>query len=110
MSNTSFCHVIGCDNLEGDFLEPYADISGTGVLVGFIGTAYLAFVLVTVSYFLAFDPSENPFNSRITVDEDAANAYWKPNPIDKRLIAWIRKPSLLISSTHERLRAAFDEA
>ncbi|KAF4817579.1 hypothetical protein CGCSCA5_v005876 [Colletotrichum siamense] len=30
MSNTSFCHAIDCYNLTGDFLESYADISGTG--------------------------------------------------------------------------------
>ncbi|KAK2762038.1 hypothetical protein CKAH01_16235 [Colletotrichum kahawae] len=110
MSNTSFCHAIDCYNLTGDFLEPYGDISGTGVLVGFIGTAYLVFLLVTVSYFLAFDPGENPFKGRITADEDAENPRWKPNPIHQRLIAWLRKPSLLMPSTRERLRAAFDEA
>ncbi|KAH9226812.1 hypothetical protein K456DRAFT_1932739 [Colletotrichum gloeosporioides 23] len=109
MSNASFCHAIDCDNLKGDPLEPYADISGTGVLIGFIGTAYLVLLLVTVSYFLAFDPNENPFKNRITAHEDAENPHWKPNPIDKILIAWLRKPSLLMPGTRERLRAAFDE-
>ncbi|KAF4906641.1 hypothetical protein CGCVW01_v012778 [Colletotrichum viniferum] len=110
MSNTTFCHAINCTDLKGNFLEPYADISGTGVLIGFIGTAYLVLLLVTVSYFLAFDPSQNPFKGRVTAYEDAEDPHWKQNPIDQRLIACLRKPSVLMSSTRERLQSAFDEA
>lgn len=110
MSNTTFCHAINCTDLKGNFLEPYADISGTGVLIGFIGTAYLVLLLVTVSYFLAFDPSENPFKGRVTAYEDAEDPHWKPNPIDQRFIACLRKPSVLMSSTRERLQSAFDES
>ncbi|KAF0323547.1 hypothetical protein GQ607_009228, partial [Colletotrichum asianum] len=36
MSNASLCHAIDCDNLKGDPLEPYADISGTGVFWLFV--------------------------------------------------------------------------
>ncbi|KAK1999796.1 hypothetical protein LX36DRAFT_655132 [Colletotrichum falcatum] len=106
----SHCPTIDCHNMTDRPLQPYADISGAGVLIGFVGTAYLVLLLVILNYFLAFDPNEDPFKGHAATRENYETSHWRPNPIDQRLITWLRKSTLLMPSTRKRLRAAFDEA
>ncbi|KAK1477975.1 hypothetical protein CABS01_03277 [Colletotrichum abscissum] len=40
--------------------EPNSDIAGRGVLIGFVGTGYLVFLLLVVHYFVAYDPDLPP--------------------------------------------------
>ncbi|KAM5378820.1 hypothetical protein ACJZ2D_004293 [Fusarium nematophilum] len=61
-------------------LEPYGDVSGPGVLAGFLGTAWLAVGLVVVHYFVAFNPHENPFQMPGQATEDGR--HFTANQID----------------------------
>ncbi|KAF6815909.1 hypothetical protein CMUS01_12359 [Colletotrichum musicola] len=73
---------MACD--EGcyrEILEPNPDIGGLGVLIGFLGTAWLSVLLVVIRYVLAFDPHVDPLhNPGLRLE-----ASWKPNPIDIRI-------------------------
>ncbi|KAK0624061.1 hypothetical protein B0T14DRAFT_565370 [Immersiella caudata] len=74
---------------EAGELQPNPDIGGTGVFVGFVGTAWSVVALVILYYFLALDPLKSPYwtpgNSEDDADDDFA-----PNPIDKFVIESIR--------------------
>ncbi|KAL4730875.1 hypothetical protein ACLX1H_002917 [Fusarium chlamydosporum] len=63
-------------------LKPYSDISGPGVVAGFLGTAWLAVIFVLLHYLFAFDPYENPFESSYQRISDRTDGVWRPNPID----------------------------
>ncbi|OTA64235.1 hypothetical protein K449DRAFT_464141 [Hypoxylon sp. EC38] len=56
-------------------LQAYGDISGLGVLISFLGSAWFAVILLIVKYFLVFDPKVNPFQREAnhTNDENASN-------------------------------------
>ncbi|TPX10114.1 uncharacterized protein E0L32_001311 [Thyridium curvatum] len=65
-------------------LEPYGDVAGPGVLIGFLGTAWFAIGFVILHYVFAFDPDETPFHSVRRAQEVAApsSTRWKANPVD----------------------------
>ncbi|KAF5010557.1 hypothetical protein FDECE_3299 [Fusarium decemcellulare] len=93
-----------CTNSTIPNLEPYADISGIGVIIGFVGTAYTMVLLLIGHYCLAFDPEEtcssqhqattartaeemvhNPGGieeGTSTSHESSTINSWRPNPID----------------------------
>ncbi|RSL91284.1 hypothetical protein CEP52_014291 [Fusarium oligoseptatum] len=75
------------DNLS--YPEPYEDIEGVGVLVGFLGTAWLTIAMVLVHYLVFFDPELDPF-ADITCRDHAEEAF-KGNPIDKMLLGFVRR-------------------
>ncbi|EQB55227.1 hypothetical protein CGLO_04880 [Colletotrichum gloeosporioides Cg-14] len=105
-----FCPVIDCYNLSETSIQAYPDISGNGVLIGFMGTAYLVLLLVIGNYFLAYDPTDCPFNSGNSKNESINRELWRPNPIDERFLRWVRKgPLVFTDDTCARLRMAFDE-
>ncbi|OHE96639.1 hypothetical protein CORC01_08096 [Colletotrichum orchidophilum] len=79
------------------------------VLIGFMGTAYIVFALILVHYFVAYDPEAPPPRQNLSIERQVrstvrrvltgagtvANApvdpiYWTPNPIDVKLLAWLR--------------------
>lgn len=62
--------------------EPYPDISGRGVIIGFVGPAYFVFILLVGNYLLAHDPERAPFSSEHTSAVPAEFSWWRPNPID----------------------------
>lgn len=86
-------------------LKPYGDIAGTGVscfefspplshdangdathfkvVIGFMGTAWLAVALIICHYFVAFDPCEGPF-------AESGNERIRGNPIDLMVIDLVR--------------------
>ncbi|TDZ54750.1 hypothetical protein CTRI78_v006038 [Colletotrichum trifolii] len=53
------CPHLNCLNRTLNF-EPNPDIAGNGVVIGFVGTAYLVFVLLLAHYFVAYDPKCPP--------------------------------------------------
>ncbi|KAF4899243.1 hypothetical protein CGCF415_v010528 [Colletotrichum fructicola] len=83
-----FCPVIDCYNLSETSIQAYPDISGNGVLIGFMGTAYLVLLLVIGNYFLAYDPTDCPFQSGNSKNENINRELWRPNPIDERFLRW----------------------
>ncbi|KAL3295306.1 hypothetical protein RB213_005380 [Colletotrichum asianum] len=106
-----FCPAIDCYNLSETSIQAYPDISGNGVLIGFMGTAYLVLLLVIGNYFLAYDPTDCPFQSGNSKNENINRELWRPNPIDERFLRWVRKgPLVFADDTCARLRMAFDES
>ncbi|KAK1533784.1 hypothetical protein CPAR01_10492 [Colletotrichum paranaense] len=53
--------------------EPNSDIAGRGVLIGFVGTGYLVFLLLVVHYFVAYDPDLSPVQ-QVSDDERQSQA------------------------------------
>ncbi|KAK3357258.1 hypothetical protein B0T25DRAFT_604039 [Lasiosphaeria hispida] len=88
---------LNCDGQQNE-LKAYPDIAGAGVLIGFLGTAYLA-VIITVGYFcLAFDPDKDPFGPSDTPADDSGmgvavspSPSWAGNRVDKHIIDFIAR-------------------
>lgn len=57
------------------------------MLIGFLGTAWLAVLLVVVRYVLVFDPHVDPLHNA----KSGKGTGWKPNPIDVRMIKVFKK-------------------
>ncbi|KAK1757340.1 hypothetical protein QBC47DRAFT_442184 [Echria macrotheca] len=109
------------DRLE---VEPYADISGIGAHVGYLGTAYLVIVILSGYYFLAFDPLRSPFTESeipLHLEEESAGVeaekrgikrQWEPNPIDVACVGFCRrvfaKPAR--PSIHEQPSSQLEDA
>ncbi|KAI8717239.1 hypothetical protein NCS52_00799100 [Fusarium sp. LHS14.1] len=73
--------------------ELYEDIEGLGVLIGFLGAAWLVIAMIVVHYLVFFDPELDPFD-----DAAACRGYaegretsFKPNPVDVMLLGSIRR-------------------
>ncbi|ORY63335.1 uncharacterized protein BCR38DRAFT_524914 [Pseudomassariella vexata] len=87
-----------CSNATSPELEAYGDISGIGVIIGFVGTSYLVLLHVGVYYLLVFDPSKYPFNTKSidsprdkeTEHEGNTPSWWKPNPVDSMFLGSLR--------------------
>ncbi|KLU92183.1 hypothetical protein MAPG_11129 [Magnaporthiopsis poae ATCC 64411] len=95
-----------CGALEGNSrkmsIQPYSDISGKGILIAFLGSTYLALVLLIGNYLMAFDPTANPFatepdsgdlGTSVSGPRSKADAaeWWRPNPVDCLLLGWVRR-------------------
>ncbi|KAK8121245.1 hypothetical protein PG999_005365 [Apiospora kogelbergensis] len=66
-------------------LEPYGDISGLGVIIGFVGTGYFVLILVILNFFLSYDPTQCPWPGQ------ASKFHWRPNSIDFMFLRWVRR-------------------
>jgi len=83
------------------------------VLAGFLGTAYLAVVVVVGFYLLAFDPEKDPFE----LGGDAIfnrDSLWRPNQVDKLLLKFVRHRIFkvrraLANPLKQRLEKAFND-
>ncbi|OTA68716.1 hypothetical protein K449DRAFT_419347 [Hypoxylon sp. EC38] len=96
--------------------DPFAitaepDISGLGVLVGFLSTAYIILAIIIVYYVVGYDPTLNPFR---TTEQDTL-IWARPNPFDQ-LVLKVARRILCIDplqwQTYRkdgRLAAAFDK-
>ncbi|EEY21308.1 predicted protein [Verticillium alfalfae VaMs.102] len=62
-------------------IEPNSDISGLGILAGFLGTAYLAVVIITAHFFLAYDPNKRPDHGIVTSDQDCETQQLQPSRV-----------------------------
>ncbi|KAF6783880.1 hypothetical protein CSOJ01_15836 [Colletotrichum sojae] len=71
-------------------LEPYGDISGLGVVLGFVISAWLTVLLLIAYYFFAFDPEADPFRSAGGQNESTTYSH-KPNPFDVLLAGFTRR-------------------
>lgn len=62
------------------------------MLVGFLGTAWFAVILVLLRYLIAFDPEKNPFQSAEAghPDQGTEHHVWVPNYIDVLLLKSLR--------------------
>ncbi|KAJ4111367.1 hypothetical protein NW768_011946 [Fusarium equiseti] len=67
---------------RGSEIEPYGDIAGPGVIAGFLGTAWLAVIFVTLHYLFVFDPYDNPFQNSDGNNTSEAGNPWRENSID----------------------------
>ncbi|KAF6818516.1 hypothetical protein CPLU01_13304 [Colletotrichum plurivorum] len=75
-------------------LEANPDIGGIGVLIGFVGTAWLVVALVAVRYILYFDPEVDPFHDDRKDEDGSHKREWRPNHTDVRTVGrfrWLRK-------------------
>ncbi|RTE81097.1 hypothetical protein BHE90_004416 [Fusarium euwallaceae] len=74
---------------EVSYPEPYEDIEGVGVLVGFLGTAWLMIAMLLVYYLVFYDPELDPFADKSC--QGRTQAVFKANPIDEMLLGFIRR-------------------
>ncbi|KAK3317148.1 hypothetical protein B0T19DRAFT_469802 [Cercophora scortea] len=90
-------------------LKPYPDIGGPGVLVGFLGNAWIVVTLVVLHYFLAFDPAKDPFQrpEKPGLEKDEDSHTWRPNYVDRVAIKWFRRFSGFAG--RPRLETAFTQ-
>lgn len=68
------------------------------VLVGFMGAAYLAILVLTVYYFLAFEPRQNPFVSSQNVSQESTERATDD------IIPLIQRNSISMSDCHDGSR------
>ncbi|KXH38450.1 hypothetical protein CNYM01_09586 [Colletotrichum nymphaeae SA-01] len=90
------------------------DVSGIGVIVGFVGTGGLIILLLTVHYLFAYDPTLDPFRTL----QQTHTKTSRPNAIDVAFLGWFRehmthfgfKPTWLDDARRAKtLRDAFDK-
>ncbi|KAI1768744.1 hypothetical protein GGR53DRAFT_350406 [Hypoxylon sp. FL1150] len=67
-------------------IEPYADISGPGVIASFTGTAYMVILFLLIYYIFIFDPKVDPFR---VLDDNISKSYYV-NPVDDTVLRNIR--------------------
>ncbi|KAF4821827.1 hypothetical protein CGCSCA5_v002590 [Colletotrichum siamense] len=89
-------------------LQPDPDIGGVGVIVAFIGTAWLSVILVTLRYCLAFDPKFDAFYDPERDQRDKGRRLWKPNPFDVKVTNMFA-PIRRILGLHSGWTAAMDK-
>ncbi|KAG7120293.1 hypothetical protein HYQ44_004789 [Verticillium longisporum] len=62
-------------------IEPNCDIAGLGILVGFLAPAYLALIIITVHYLVAFDQNKNPDHGMVGSDQDCEMQRLRPSRV-----------------------------
>ncbi|KAK2043484.1 hypothetical protein LZ31DRAFT_542557 [Colletotrichum somersetense] len=85
---------MSCDNscrVRRWELEPNPDVGGIGVLIGFLGTAWLVVFLVTFRYIMAFNPYEDPLRNPKQDETGRRKKEWKPNMIDVKVVSMFSK-------------------
>ncbi|KAL8350250.1 hypothetical protein RB598_005529 [Gaeumannomyces tritici] len=109
------CCLRDTGDLEKPELQPYPDISGIGVIVAFVGTAFIALFLLICNYLISYDPSSNPFSTPLedALEDQCTHCghgaptlpvsttrtgnkkndadWWRPNPIDTMFLQWVRR-------------------
>ncbi|KAM7208352.1 hypothetical protein V8F20_001330 [Naviculisporaceae sp. PSN 640] len=81
-----FLRDLNCSEGLEESLDPNPDISGIGVLVGFVGTAHLS-ILITIGYYvLALNPDEDPH-----VAANGGTEAWGGNPVDRYFVGLLRR-------------------
>ncbi|KAK2029234.1 hypothetical protein LX32DRAFT_376398 [Colletotrichum zoysiae] len=70
---------ISCHQIPGP-LEAYGDISGRGVILGFVISAWLTILILVAYYIFAFNPHADPFSN--TNAQNSSTPY-NPNPVDE---------------------------
>ncbi|KAH6673231.1 hypothetical protein B0J14DRAFT_66508 [Halenospora varia] len=62
--------------------DPYPDISGIGVVISFMATAYFAVVILVGHYVLAYEPLD-PFRR----EKQEPESCFRPNPVDQLVLS-----------------------
>lgn len=99
-------------DLDPQDIVPNGDISGPGVLVGFLGPAYFVVLVIVVYYLLVFNPDLNPFQSHPKQREGQAETAWRPNPIDKQFLSILRSRILRFNQwqpTRDKIKLRLEE-
>ncbi|KAI1371841.1 hypothetical protein F4677DRAFT_283037 [Hypoxylon crocopeplum] len=92
-------------------MHPEPDISGIGVLVGFISTAYILLFIIVIYYVFGYDPVTNPFG----IEERYPPTRARPNPFDQLVLSIVRWVLCINALQWQalykngRLAAAFDK-
>ncbi|KAI1383925.1 uncharacterized protein F4822DRAFT_55605 [Hypoxylon trugodes] len=92
-------------------INPVPDITGYGVLAGFISMAYILLCIILVYYIFGYDPTLNPFGDA----EHGTLVEVRPNPFDQLVLKITRRilciDALQWQSLYRdgRLAAAFDK-
>ncbi|KAK1955780.1 hypothetical protein LY78DRAFT_708015 [Colletotrichum sublineola] len=76
--NFSFDH---CSQIPNR-LQPYGDIAGIGVIIGFVASAWLTIMILVAYYIFAFDPRADPFEGTINGIGKNNKTPYIPNPMD----------------------------
>ncbi|WDK10816.1 hypothetical protein CGRA01v4_02095 [Colletotrichum graminicola] len=78
-------------------LQANADVSGIGVLIGFMGTGWLAILIVLFRYFLTFDPTAHPFTNSKQDGRHSHQRALKPNALDVKITSMFKRLRQLVS-------------
>ncbi|OHW93984.1 hypothetical protein CSPAE12_07335 [Colletotrichum incanum] len=70
---------VNCRQIPGQ-LDPYGDIAGLGVILGFVISAWLTILILVAYYIFAFDPHADPFPC--TNNQNRSTNTHVPNPLD----------------------------
>ncbi|KAE9366901.1 hypothetical protein N431DRAFT_487371 [Stipitochalara longipes BDJ] len=92
-------YVVNC-SAQYAAVQPNPDVSGIGVLISFLFSAYCTFFILFANYVLVFDPTKHPLSSE-TIDH--------PNPIDTLLLGYVAKWIPQRSSSVDILEPAFEK-
>ncbi|KAI0902053.1 hypothetical protein F4806DRAFT_445545 [Annulohypoxylon nitens] len=77
----------GCQShKQSQDMKSMPDITGVGVLIGFIAPAYFLLFIVCVYYIITYDPKLNPYK-----EEKENKACFHPNPFDQLVLQVIRR-------------------
>ncbi|KAH6842174.1 hypothetical protein B0I37DRAFT_356289 [Chaetomium sp. MPI-CAGE-AT-0009] len=82
------CPPLDCTSLQPRDLEANNDISGTGVLVGFVGTGYVVLLVLLINYLIVYNPT--PRHVYALWPRSFINPGFKPNQIDIKFLGWAR--------------------
>ncbi|KAL4804639.1 hypothetical protein BDV18DRAFT_161735 [Aspergillus unguis] len=72
-------------------IEFDSDITGTGVIVGYVATAGIAITVIIAHYFIVYQPNLDPFREENNVGCSRAVPF-QPNPVDLIILRCIRWP------------------
>ncbi|KAJ2979292.1 hypothetical protein NQ176_g3350 [Zarea fungicola] len=75
-------------------VPPNADISGIGVVTGYVATAGLAIVIIAVFFLFAHDPDNDPFQNQTCVQVRSRTSAFRPNPVDVAIFGSFRRRTL----------------
>ncbi|KAL4860315.1 hypothetical protein BDV12DRAFT_181777 [Aspergillus spectabilis] len=79
-----------CDN-PPTTIKFDSDITGPGVIIGYTATAGIAVALISVHYFIAFQPVLDPFRHGDNSPSPQAPPF-SPNPVDMMILRFLRRP------------------
>ncbi|KAI2468963.1 hypothetical protein F4781DRAFT_241719 [Annulohypoxylon bovei var. microspora] len=88
-----------------------SDISGLGVLLGFITPAFFLLLVVCIYYIFTYDPTLDPYRT----NDNQGKKSVRPNPFDQIILRIIRRPFRIgaperrKSSIHKALQDAFNK-
>ncbi|KAL4938113.1 hypothetical protein BDV06DRAFT_226298 [Aspergillus oleicola] len=79
-----------CSNLPAT-IESDTDITGLGVVIGYVGAAGIAVTLISCHYIMAYSPDLDPFRDANGVPS-RRDMPFRPNPVDLMILRCIKGP------------------